>query len=174
MNQSVKEKKKKNKREPNCRIICKSNSRYRCPHDEILKINSALRMPKRWPNRFDTTQSSAEVLIVHRKWPGNTIREIIFLMAKCLRPSSCPIPMLWPIMCAIVPANKCGSYTLMSTLMPTDFGVHTVSGTATPDSPPTNVSPLQFVRISENRAELEKKKKQHREWKRKREREKNH
>lgn len=61
-----------------------------------------------------------------------------------LRPSSCPIPMLWPIMCAIVPANKCGSYTLISTLMPTAFGVQTVSGAAIPASPPANVSPLHF------------------------------
>jgi hypothetical protein len=45
-------------------------------------------------------------------------------------------------MCAMVPANKCGSYVLMSTLMPTALAVQTVSGTDIPASPPTKVSPL--------------------------------
>lgn len=62
-----------------------------------------------------------------------------------LRPSSWLIPTLWPIICAIVPASKCGSYTLISTLIPTAFGVHTVSGTETPASPPLNVSPLYSI-----------------------------
>lgn len=44
-----------------------------------------------------------------------------------------------------MPASKCGSYTLISTLIPTDFGVQTVSAAAIPDSPPTNVSPLHGV-----------------------------
>lgn len=60
-----------------------------------------------------------------------------------LLPSSWLIPILWPIMCAIVPASKWGSYVFKSTLIPIDLGVHTVSGTATPDSPPWNDSPLQ-------------------------------
>jgi len=60
------------------------------------------------------------------------------------RPSSCPIPMLCPIIWAMVPARRCGSYAFMSTLMPTDLAVQTVSGTAIPDFPPWNdVSPLQ-------------------------------
>lgn len=63
-----------------------------------------------------------------------------------LRLSSWLIPTLWPIMWAIVPASKCGSYTLISTLMPTAFVVQTVSGTATPASPPANVSPLNDVK----------------------------
>ena len=52
--------------------------------------------------------------------------------------------MLCPIIWAMVPARRCGSYALMSTLMPTDLAVQTVSGTAIPDFPPWNdVSPLQ-------------------------------
>lgn len=50
----------------------------------------------------------------------------------------------------MVPASKCGSYTFISTLMPTAFVVHTVSGTATPASPPANVSPLKIKKIGFN------------------------
>lgn len=69
-------------------------------------------------------------------------------MSINLRPSSWLIPILWPIIWAIVPASKCGSYTLISTLIPTAFVVHTVSGTATPASPPANVSPLKWNKFN--------------------------
>uniref|UniRef100_A0A2M4DNR7 Putative secreted protein n=1 Tax=Anopheles darlingi TaxID=43151 RepID=A0A2M4DNR7_ANODA len=64
------------------------------------------------------------------------------------RLSSWPMPMLWPIMCAIVPASRCGSYGFISTLIPTAFGVHTVSGTDIPTSPPANVSPVNSWVVS--------------------------
>lgn len=62
--------------------------------------------------------------------------------------SSWPIPMLCPIMWAIVPAKRCGSYVLMSTLMPTALAVQTVSGTDMPASPPEKLSPLHDERKS--------------------------
>ena len=61
--------------------------------------------------------------------------------------SSCPMPILCPIMCAIVPASKCGSYVLMSTLIPTALAVQTVSGTDIPASPPEKLSPLKMMRL---------------------------
>jgi hypothetical protein len=56
--------------------------------------------------------------------------------------SSWSIPILCPIICAIVPARRCGSYVFTSTDIPIDLAVQTVSGFEIPASPDANISPL--------------------------------